>query len=681
MWPVSLLFVVTKTTPDPDLHITFRAPTGRAEVLLPELGRLAGVNLEAGERTRGDVLLIDVRDRPLPEVMNRIATATHSKWTQTETGYRLHRSDEVARQLLETGRKIESAAIRQAQIKLLADTPPFDAARTARLLQARARAFQPGKWEQANTPPIPSPAQRAAARMLAHVPPEQIGALSPGFRIVFSDRPGRAQRPFTPALSRIGDEARAAMLAFQAEAKRIDLRVPVRGGTPYSFHDLFWNLEGRKIERMQFQVSHEGFRRTGTVILIGAEDRVLARGDAVLPFTDREISLPPVRPKQSPLPLSKWDEAERVFYRNRTPLPSNLIDELCRPETIEPYEAYVGHYLRERASRDRKNIVALIPDAPKVMFSYMSSSDSARQLDFWQERHIKVVEETAVWRVLQAQNPLDVDDTRLNRDVLGRFLKQVRADRRISLDAKADFYAATRDAVSTEPLQAGLWAIAEDSRVRLRPEDRPMLALWGSLSASQRAAMAAGVRWDRLSPELARTISRIVFQTNVNYVGRIRSRTGQGVVSSILLSDATEVFRQGIAPTTLVTLKLETEEGFLAASGPPTQARRTVQFLPDEQAAMGLAQAVKPGLYPEGSVTTLDPLRLVPGKRRSLVLSVETPNGYDWLATSQDSVGDTSKTVRLEDLPEERSARLIAQRDRELVSPSIQRATQDAPPP
>src|SRR5688572_24248054 len=85
--------------------ITFQRPAARLEVLLPELGEQAGVELEAAGSLRGEVMYVNVRSRTVPEVMELIAYAADAEWEPTRTGQRLIRT--VARERELERREIE----------------------------------------------------------------------------------------------------------------------------------------------------------------------------------------------------------------------------------------------------------------------------------------------------------------------------------------------------------------------------------------------------------------------------------------------------------------------------------------------------------------------------------------------------------------------------------------------
>ena len=63
-------------TPAP---VTFEAPAGRAEDLLPALGRAIGTNLWADESVADDVVLISVKGKPTNKILNTISQTTNTK--------------------------------------------------------------------------------------------------------------------------------------------------------------------------------------------------------------------------------------------------------------------------------------------------------------------------------------------------------------------------------------------------------------------------------------------------------------------------------------------------------------------------------------------------------------------------------------------------------------------------
>ena len=69
--------------------VTFSAPAAPASRLLPELGKAAGVRMEAEPRVAPEVLLVQVKDAPVGDLMARIAEVSGGEWTVKDGVYRL----------------------------------------------------------------------------------------------------------------------------------------------------------------------------------------------------------------------------------------------------------------------------------------------------------------------------------------------------------------------------------------------------------------------------------------------------------------------------------------------------------------------------------------------------------------------------------------------------------------
>ena len=69
--------------------MTYRAPAKTVPALLKELSVQTKLNLKANDEASREVVIVSVKDVPLPTRMEKIAAATSCKWRQTADGYTL----------------------------------------------------------------------------------------------------------------------------------------------------------------------------------------------------------------------------------------------------------------------------------------------------------------------------------------------------------------------------------------------------------------------------------------------------------------------------------------------------------------------------------------------------------------------------------------------------------------
>src|SRR5579862_6981995 len=80
----------------PNIRVSFDQPAMRAPVLLAKLGAQIGVSFDCGPELTNDVLLLHVHDRPLLEIMLKLAQADSAEWLARDGKFELTRSPQYA---------------------------------------------------------------------------------------------------------------------------------------------------------------------------------------------------------------------------------------------------------------------------------------------------------------------------------------------------------------------------------------------------------------------------------------------------------------------------------------------------------------------------------------------------------------------------------------------------------
>src|SRR4051794_6754227 len=73
--------------------ISLEVPASRAALVVTELGRAAGLRMEAAGNVKDDVFVISVKDASVDDVMQRIAKAEAGKWILQNGIYILSREN------------------------------------------------------------------------------------------------------------------------------------------------------------------------------------------------------------------------------------------------------------------------------------------------------------------------------------------------------------------------------------------------------------------------------------------------------------------------------------------------------------------------------------------------------------------------------------------------------------
>src|SRR5690349_1489321 len=102
-----LLLLAVVQQPDFSRAIDFRTPPARVVNILPGLAKKAGVTLQAAGPPRDDVLVISVKNRPVSEIMDKIAEATSSNWVKKGSAFELTSDKAIAAKELQMERNAE----------------------------------------------------------------------------------------------------------------------------------------------------------------------------------------------------------------------------------------------------------------------------------------------------------------------------------------------------------------------------------------------------------------------------------------------------------------------------------------------------------------------------------------------------------------------------------------------
>ena len=628
MLPLTLLLAQTLSA----RTVSFDAPAMPLARLLPALGEKAGVEIVASATVARDVALLRVREKPLEEILLRIAGEDGAEVERTEKGFRIVRTAASERKERATALAVRVASLR----------PALDATRTSLALPADAAAYRNllpslvsgdtkdgGRWLRAGTVSARtrSPIARAAMRAALALPAEELADLRESDRLVLSNRPTRLQRPFPPldAILRSYETERTAWTKVTAgrlpkseneeEAEGAAVRAVVVVRRTNSSEAAFvgitiLNAQGEDLGSASYGLQAEEMR-VGMAALDNPSD------DTPVPTTaDTAALLSGVPSIDGSGPATASPEAVAL---------------LSRPELRDPLAFAATDLVRDMAQG--RSVVAVLPD-PAWLAGFVRPGGLKRTARTFLETLVQTRDEGG-WLLLRPRDPVAARQDRVDRAVLGRFVRTIVAKGRVPLDDYAEYAWSASEAPSDV---MGVFVAMMLSRGTFDPDvDWSVLRLYGSFDAFARKTMLNGGAkvWATLSPRQRGLAKRIVTKSIRSISGpseRFRSRT--------LLFEPTEVYKDGYDGLS-VKLGLKEDAPLFCDSTINPRARGWKRVL--DARSVGSLIGMKDG--PDFD-------RFGVARRKSVTLSISAKQGVGTGATLEDVVPPKGPLVSLADLPE-----------------------------
>ena len=188
-------------TPAP---VTFEAPAGRAEDLLPALGRAIGTNLWADESVADDVVLISVKGKPASEVLGAISQATGAEWRADSMGRTLVRTATAIANERRTAISERKRSIEDSIKRWSANYPP----QTWDQKESHAFIKRQANYEHGVDEPLPvrydlGPVAPVISSVLSSLKDQPLDELSRTGVVSFSTEPVSNQRPMAKGVALI----------------------------------------------------------------------------------------------------------------------------------------------------------------------------------------------------------------------------------------------------------------------------------------------------------------------------------------------------------------------------------------------------------------------------------------------------------------------------------------------
>jgi len=373
--------------------ITRAAPASR---VLPELGKVARLNIRATPETANEGLIIKVDDVPVGEVLKRIAVVTSGKWEHRSEAYWL----------------VPDKTVRERE-----QSAEFD----RRLVTARKVVSEHTKIGDPD------------GILWRSVAPISIAQLQPDEAVVFSTKPTTWQKPFLDGvLPKINEFVRS----------RNHLVQTFVGGSAASTHgiDGRGQIETRKVGKIVkalLTVRRSPFAEfqdqvTFAVYLVDTDGKVAyMNGDGAeytgsIPFYpyDESDDSWPHPPKAGP--AIHFEPSSIVFLTGM----SDLRDKLLHPSISDPLSFFQTDELLAYGKLSGKPFVADVPDRwPKTGFHHGYEPTAASVEDIVMSgSYVKKLDDPT-FSLLKPSRPVEDRAERVNRSALEKLVEQSSRER------------------------------------------------------------------------------------------------------------------------------------------------------------------------------------------------------------------------------------------------------------
>lgn len=191
-----------------DRAITLSLPASRASVVLDEIGKQAGIPLSVTNKLADNAVILNVKNVPFNELLQRLSTALNGEWTKKGYGYDLVTSSSLdlkaqRAHLQYDADRIDKYLLHQSQ--RLAKQPAFDQAAAEKLAEAQDAMARGMNGEGGFTVPVSNsendPAGRLFAAMATVLGADSLATVPENGRVVFSTQPNQMQKNLPPRVT------------------------------------------------------------------------------------------------------------------------------------------------------------------------------------------------------------------------------------------------------------------------------------------------------------------------------------------------------------------------------------------------------------------------------------------------------------------------------------------------
>ncbi len=592
--------------------VSFEANSVAVGELVASIAKQAGMRLESAKDVALEPLTVQFKDRPVDEVLTKIAEVVKAEWVPASQTLVLSRSVSLARQQEAAEQSLiggRVSAMLLATRNLAEGSVPLDRAR-ALLYMDRYRLAQMGqdalltefeRMAQSN------PAAKAASRMMAEVPKDLV-AMKLRDRIVFSDKPTPAQKQLpaktNPALATLLADLK---LLEEAKAKigvRKNQRLVNFGGMPSTGPALLRDGYGKTllvVERRGpliyswslVMVAKDGAglltasgripRQTGALFQASHKGKDLALTDEQSAFAELwNIGYMQAMTSFGTLPDGTKISGSFAVSTHESkgkdtlaPVRHLLLD----PVTNDPTGILVGSLIRQLAGS--RPLIASIPDSSIGELARRINQDKLKTLNDVQES-LEQVHSPAVsrlplarfrtaddWMLVEPYLPVGDRKVRATRAPLRDLMRRIKSEGTLTLNAASAYFRASGTLPSFGSLEL-IYASNADLGIDSSAAQgvfNASLPFLASLSSGQWESAKDGLTRAEMTTQQKAVISHwALIDLAQSYLRLVPQRgTQMGFERHYPLDiEPTEMFPRGVPSTAVVTIATMTRPVVLA---------------------------------------------------------------------------------------------------------------------
>jgi len=700
---------------DLDRKISFSQDAARASVLLPALGRAAGVGLSATTRMGDEVLIVNVHDVTLRDLMAKIAQTTQGEWKPLGDGFELSRPSSLQTQV-ERAELDARAKLIQAKLDFaagrLAKLPEFTAAEAERMALEEQKAnenlvksFNEGSFEstirvfgRSAGSGSGTPAERGILAILGTIGAGSLATLGDGQRVVFSSGPTRMQRPFPGRAHDLITRFVKDSLLYSAAKKRKEpdeaaqIQIATAGGGEVGTGNPALGI-GRSILTIQRQ----GTALRVSLIAADPNGASLASGEYTLSLDNASSDGANINNNGPKIPLSplaaefaaavkpvaastgSFTVGSAIMVMDsdsssirlsigdtgvkQIPISDALRTRLLNPEKNDPQSLTVTEGLNAVAASKKANLVADVSDdaimpltlalgAGKTVDAFFKQSCPDAGITF---------EEKDGWLLAMSKTAVEARSRRLDRSAVGRALRGLDSQTCLRLNQLCAFALAQPKPAQGEDYDGTVMNLinaagATDALGQLGQAD--VLRFFGSLSQAQQDGLLAGgtLSLSNLPPTAMAYLSSEVFQSQMGPNRKMPQATGPNFIvpglTQPLAQERTEYLPNGVPAAGNVHFKVDRQPGALGMD-----AEGKLAIYGADALASRLYQDEHGNIAPFGNAPKLD--KFLPASQTLLSLHFEFPLLAEMDRSLSDTLIDRSnQAVSYDGLPAELKSKI-----------------------
>lgn len=597
---------------DYNKKVTYHADSIPLKQVCEDITTTTGIPIGASGTLNKMIMVIDVHDITMQEFMEKLKDAVEADWVSDGTTSRLTRTTGFIRKRESDRFQWRVTAIKKAQKKMaerLAKEAAFDNKTTQDLISELETIMKGGnqdsenmnRWRQFQKLRDKLPKKRLADRIALSFSPDVIATIPDLQRVVFSTSPNQMQRPLP----------RAALPFVQQFIREQNLWAEAVGKIPLPDMESGQNIDWESYQILQDRKRIEETPQKLLVILsssygnqgVNIEVRLLnAKGKTITNSTadfstsgfgdvedneemnKRMQKLRADAANEAPIELSPLSAEMRSLLsrsmggqpaQEKKPVSEELKNAILNPEKYDPLRLGASEVLFAAAKSKNLQLVAAPPDFLMMVTSYTGDTKGVRASEVlgmlaMVPDGISPFKLDDKWLICNRGDYSDFQEMNsADRYTLGKILRQINQDKRISLDTQCQIALAEEGNDTFYSLYMMLSQILVDRNMSEmaveRSGNRYMLRLHGLLTPGQKATLLNGSKlpYNQLTPQQRQIVFDMVFKSSRYDGGMPMAIEAEGMevdpeegMQEWTPDEPTEMFPTGIPPETTISLDL-----------------------------------------------------------------------------------------------------------------------------